>query len=105
MEFQKKLKKYFKDKGISNKSLEPILGYSDVMISRYLNTNKPNYDFIMAVVKSFPDVDLNYLFKDNLNDILNEENQLYEKNEEQLIDEIEINLNKLRLKMTQNRNN
>ena len=100
MDFHKKLKLFFEKKGLNNKELGKILGYSDVMVSRYLNSNKPNYDFLMAVKKNFPDVDLNPLFEEEENNVVKEDRNHYQSNEE-IIDSIEYKLKELRVRLAQ----
>jgi len=50
MDFHKKISFYFEKRGISNKEISKAVGYSETMISRYLNSNKPNYDFIKKLL-------------------------------------------------------
>jgi len=64
MNYQERLKEYFKNKGYKNKELVVILGYSESMISRYLSGVKEiNMGFLQSVITHFPEVDLNYIFK------------------------------------------
>jgi len=105
MDYHKKLKSFFKEKGISNKQLSQRLGYSEVMTGRYLNSNKPNYEFIMALIREFPEIDLNYLFKDFEIEVSEEKDTIQTKNEATLIDEIEMRLGFLKSKMAQNCHN
>lgn len=64
MEFNKKLKEFFKSKELSNKDISKMIPYSEMMVGRYLKGSKPNYDLIMEMIKVWPDIDLNYLYKD-----------------------------------------
>ena len=100
MEFNKRLKHFFESKGLKNKDLEKILGWSDVMVGRYLSINKPNYEFLMAVKRNFPDVDLNYLFEEDENNVVKEDQNHYLSNEA-LIDTIEYKLKELRIRLAQ----
>ena len=102
MDFHEKLREYFINKGVSNKEISSKIGFSETMVGRYLRKNKPNYEFINALVREFPDIDLNYLFKDELENTLNEQNQNYQKSPITLIDEIEIKLHSLKVNLTQN---
>lgn len=103
MDFHEKLKQYLKSTGFSQKELAERLGYSDTMMSRYLSSNKPNYEFLNALIKVFPSIDLNYLFKEEADEILAEGNSVYGKDEVVLIDEIELRLHFLKEVLTQKR--
>lgn len=92
MNINTKLRLFFEAKNISNKELASIINYSEVMVSRYLRINKPNYEFLKAVKDNFPELDLNNLFVDELDLLLKEEDDLYKQDGSILIDEIEINL-------------
>ncbi|WP_271406604.1 helix-turn-helix domain-containing protein [Tenacibaculum soleae] len=87
MGYHQKLQDYFKSKGLKQVDVAKRIGYTKNMISKYLKTNKPNYQFIIAVQEEFPDIDWNYLFKEK-NTV--ENNSLeHKKNATQLINEIE----------------
>ena len=59
-----RLKEYLKLQGYKNKELAVMLGYSEDMISRYLNgINTINMKFLHKVIQKFPNIDLNYIFK------------------------------------------
>lgn len=103
MNFQEKLKLYLKSTGLSQKELGEKLGYSDTMMSRYLNSNKPNYEFLNALIEAFPKINLNYLFKDEIINELAEESAVYTKNELGLVEEIDQRLRLLKEKLTQER--
>jgi len=103
MEFHEKLKQYLKTTGFSQKEVAKKIGYSDSMMSRYLKSNKPNYEFLNALIKVFPDIDLNYLFKDDTEEHLAEGIGPHTKDEVVLIDEIELRLHFLKEVLTQKR--
>ena len=64
--YNEKLHLFFKEKGLKQYEIGELLGYSPTMISRYLKgTDKINADFIVKLVKVFPDVDLQYIFSDD----------------------------------------
>lgn len=105
MGFHKKIKEYFEKQNISNRQIAEVIGYSDVMTGRYLKSSKPNYEFILALKKAYPDIDLNYLFEDDEgNSILNEDGSNY-KNPEVIIDKIDYQLKELRRVLAQNSHN
>jgi predicted transcriptional regulator len=60
-----KLKLFFKGKGLNNTQIAERLGFTPSMTSLYLGKRKLKLEFILAVVREFPDVDLNYVFKDS----------------------------------------
>ncbi len=88
MKYHQKLQDYFKSKGLKQVDVAKRIGYTKNMVSKYLKTNKPNYQFIIAVQKEFPDIDWNYLFKD-AKDVVEEDALEYHKNPNQLLNEIE----------------
>lgn len=66
MGFSAKIKAYLKEKDLNNRDLSKLMdGYSEVMISNYLNSDKWNDNFIKRLLKVFPDMDLNALLKDD----------------------------------------
>ncbi len=101
MRFHEKLTEFFEARKISNKEVAKRINYSEVMISRYLKSSKPNYELISALINEFPEIDLNYLFKENDISKLEEESTIYSKNELILIDEIELRLHTLKEKLAQ----
>ena len=102
MGFHKKIREYFENKGISNKIIAAKIDYSETMVGRYLNKNKPNYDFLNAVVTAFPDIDLNHLFKDESKNVLNEAEDNYTRTNTVIITEIEEKLKELKENMVLN---
>ena len=103
MSFHEKLKQYLKSTGLSQTELAERIGYSQTMTSRYLSSSKPNYEFLNALIKVFPEIDLNYLFKEDADEHLAEGGSTYSKDEVVLIDEIELRLHFLKEILTQKR--
>lgn len=101
MIYHDKLQKYFSDRNISNLEISKLTGYSPSMVSRYLKKSTPNFDFIIAFSKAFPDIDWNYLFKE-VNNNIEEEKAPYIKNPDKIIKEIEIKLKSLKFNLAQN---
>ena len=66
MEYNEKLRLYFKKRGVSQKEAAERLGHAPAMMSRFLSgVSVLDANFIVALVKEFPDVDLKYIFSDN----------------------------------------
>lgn len=96
MYFNQKLKEYFKQKGLKNREIASKLGYSEAMIGRYLSKSKPNYEFILAIIDSYPDVNLNELFKEKDFNVVGEETASYSSNPKSIIAKIEQDLKRLK---------
>lgn len=77
MSYNQNFKDFFDLKGISNRELSRLIGYSETMTGRYLNGQKMPIDFILSIIKVFPDIDLNLIFKNQLSDNLNEPTAIY----------------------------
>ncbi len=102
MEYHEKLRKFFSEKGISQSEAGNRMGYKKSMMSRYLNTATPNMEFIQSLIREWPDVDLNYLFKDQEILLQTEEPaEDYGDRRLQIVDEISEKLNALRKELTQ----
>jgi transcriptional regulator with XRE-family HTH domain len=97
MSYFKKMNEFFKKTGLTQTEIGEKIGYSQIMVGRYLSKNKPNYEFIKAVSKEF-DVDWNYIFKEDSSElrILEEEIKVYKKSPEDLLNELQKNLNELK---------
>ncbi len=102
--YNEKLSKFFKAKGLKQKEVGKILGFSPAMIGRYLHgTANIGSEFILSLSKNFPDVDLNDLFapEDGQN-MVNEAEVIYEKqNMLQDLEEIEHRIHTIRLKLAE----
>ena len=80
MMYHEKLSKFFRDKGLKQKEVGAILGFSSAMIGRYLHgTANIGSEFILSLSKNFPDVDLNDLFAPDEQNLVNEAGAVYEK--------------------------
>lgn len=94
--YHEKLHLFFKEKGLKQYEIGELLGYSPTMISRYLKgTDKINADFIIKLVKEFPDVDLQYIFSDDDRPSASEPKPFYGLNEDTLDKELKIIMNKV----------
>jgi transcriptional regulator with XRE-family HTH domain len=81
--YYEKIREFFREKGLKQREVAEIMGYSETMIGRYFKgTNKVDAVFITLLVEKFPEIDLKYIFtvtKENNLDVLNEPTQVYEK--------------------------
>ena len=65
MRYNEKLHLYFKRQGISQTELGKRLGHSPAMISRFLSgVSTFDANFVAALIREFPDVDLKYIFRE-----------------------------------------
>lgn len=114
MTFKEKIKHIMEIKGINNKDLALKIGVNDSLISKWINKGEASLGFINHLVKIYPDIDLNYLMKDETTNVvykpLFEENIIEEerihyptaKTNKQLVEEIEHNLSQLKKNLAQN---
>jgi transcriptional regulator with XRE-family HTH domain len=66
MKYNEKMRLFFKNKRLSQKEVSEILGPAPAMISRFLNgTSDFGPEFIISLVKAFPDIDLKYIFSED----------------------------------------
>lgn len=103
MGFPEKLKEFFASKGLKkNRDIAKAIGTHEQVLGRWMKSDELSITFIEKLIHNFPEIDLNYLLKNNKEDgelsELNEPSEKYGKlsNEEKLIVEIEEKLNKLR---------
>jgi len=104
--YYEKIREFFKEKGLKQREVAEIMGYSETMIGRYFKgINKVDAVFITLLVEKFPDIDLQYIFTENKgNDlgILNEPTEAYEKTTILSdIGEIETKLNRIKERLIQ----
>ncbi|GGD84902.1 helix-turn-helix domain-containing protein [Planktosalinus lacus] len=93
-----KIKKHLKARGISIKQFAEDLDENRSLVSNYLNDkSKPSVKFLYKTIAYFPDLDLNYLFRDHSE--VSETAPVYETPPEKLIREIEERLNELKLQL------
>lgn len=105
--YNEKLHLFFKEKGLKQYEIGKILGYSPTMIGRYLKgSDKINADFIIKLVKEFPDVDLQYIFSEDDKHTISEPSASYGLNEDTIDKELKIigeKVAKVREYLAQNR--
>lgn len=102
--YNEKLSKFFKAKGLKQKEVGAILGFSPAMIGRYLHgTANIGSEFIISLSKNFPDVDLNDLFAPEIGqNMVNEGGAVYEKrNILNDLEEIEGRIHNIRLRLAE----
>jgi transcriptional regulator with XRE-family HTH domain len=93
MQYNEKLRLYFKKNGISQKEAAERLGHAPAMMSRFLSgVSVLDANFIIALVKEFPDVDLKYIFSEEieLESMVSEPGEDYGIKEENIIGELEL---------------
>jgi transcriptional regulator with XRE-family HTH domain len=108
MGFSKKIKNYFKERGITQRKVGQIMNWNELSVSRAMKSDDLSITFIEKLIEYFPEIDLNYLLKNNKEDgelsEMNEPSEMYKKlsDEEKLIEEIEDRLNKLKTILARN---
>ncbi len=104
MEFNKKVKEYFKSKNLTNRDVSNLMdGYSESMISKILNRDTISNNFIEKLVDKFPDMDMNYMFKDDAQRVESFKNQNENKNRAmELVREIKLKTSELESILAQN---
>lgn len=101
-----KLARFFKAKGLKQKEVGLIMGFSEAMVGRYLNrTAKMSPEFLMSLSRNFPEVDLNDLFAADNGDpnAVNEPNEKYHTTVLSDIGEIEARLQIIKKKLSQSK--
>lgn len=89
MSYNEKINFLFDQTGLTQEEFGELIGMSQVMVSRYLKSNKPNLNFLIAISKHYA-VDYNYLLNDKVSTIdkVEESENFYEKPPLTLIREI-----------------
>jgi hypothetical protein len=110
MSFSKKLNEFFNNKGLTKKrDIAKAIETHEQVYGRWMKSDDISITFIERLTKNFPEIDLNYLLKNNNADenfnVLNEPSEIYLKSseEDKLINEIEGKLNELKEILAQNR--
>jgi transcriptional regulator with XRE-family HTH domain len=101
MELHEKLKEYFLLNKRSIRYVASNVGISETTLSKFLKGNSQlSADALVKVINFFPDIDLNYLFKKDTPDQVNEAPEPY-LNNAAIIKEIERNLSLLKNNLAQ----
>jgi transcriptional regulator with XRE-family HTH domain len=69
MSFNERLSQYFKNKGISQKSVAETMGYKTSYLNHFFRNREPNWELIEKLVHYYPEIDMNFLIKGNVYDI------------------------------------
>jgi transcriptional regulator with XRE-family HTH domain len=98
MDYYKKMTVFFDRKGLTQEEIGEKIGYSQVMVGRYLKSSAPNFQFIIAVSKAFPEIDWNYMFKNNnsVSELINKPQEAYVNLPKLLLEEIDVRLQQLK---------
>lgn len=91
MKYNEKLRVFFKSKNLTQRELSDILGHAPAMISRYLSgESKFGPEFIVSMIKAFPDLDLKYIFSNDKENIVLEPKPFYGLNEDNIDEELKL---------------
>lgn len=99
MSFSVKAKHFFyEEKKLTNRDISKIMdGYSESLISRYLNQDEISKTFIKKIQKYFPDADINFLITDTFSvNTVQEAREVYKSRNMVLLEEIEERFNELK---------
>lgn len=95
MTFKERIKKYFKDRGMTNRDVCLAMdNYSEQLYSRQIAAPELSGALLVSLIKYFPDIDLNYLLKEV--NMIAEDPEKYKLRGEEIIEEIEEKLNELK---------
>lgn len=90
MEFNKMFPRWLKARGLKSKDVGEKMKKSPQVMSKYVNAEKPNIDFVEDLVQAYPDVDLNELLKNEaVINMLNEEREKYKSQALEALEEFE----------------
>jgi len=110
MGFTEKLEEFFKSKGLKRKrDIAKAINTNEQVLGRWLKSNDLSVTFIERLTDKFPDIDLNYLLKNNKENedvfMVKEPSAKYEKVSEEgkIVNEIEEKLKELKEVLAQNR--
>ncbi len=105
MEFGKRVAKLLEDRNLKQKDFATAIGEDPVSVNRYIKGSRPpKVEFINKVIKYFPDVDLNWLFRGKvlfLDEVSEEKATYIPRTPDVIIEHIEENLKELKAKMSQ----
>ncbi|MEC3906848.1 helix-turn-helix transcriptional regulator [Tamlana sp. 2201CG12-4] len=103
MEFEEKLKQLIKSKYSKLGDLAKKLDMNYSQLSQYVNGKKVSIDFLHKIIQEFPEADLNWLLRDDPEDVVNEGEPRYKPvlNNTQIISKIEVLLDDLKNQMPQ----
>lgn len=93
MQYNEKLRLYFKKIGVSQSEVGKRLGHAPAMMSRFLSgASVFDANFIIALVREFPEIDLKYIFSDDIEKLtsVQEPRESYGIKEGDIVDELEL---------------
>ena len=94
-----KIKKHLVEKGITAKNFSEKIKENRTQVNAYLNEKlKPSVVFLYKTSEFFPDLDLNYLFREKKE--LNDVEEVYEKPPDKIIEDIEMKLLEISKRVT-----
>lgn len=95
--YNDKLRLFFKSKGLKQKEVAELLDVSASSLGRYLmGTDNFKPEFLTALIREFPEIDLRYIFGENYNtNMVKEMLPFYGLNDDTIIKELEIIENKV----------
>lgn len=101
-----KLKRLIKTKHKTIGLFAEKIGMNYSQVSQYLNGRQLSIEFIYKIIEEFPEADLNWLLRDNIdhtNAIVSESHPEYKivRNPDQIIDTINVLLGELRSQLPQ----
>jgi transcriptional regulator with XRE-family HTH domain len=93
MNYDEKLRIFFKNKGLTQKKVSEEIGIAPAMISRYINgVSVFPADFLISLVKHYPDIDLQYIFteEEQNTSVVNEQLEHYGFADFNVIEELQL---------------
>tara|TARA_R110002049_G_scaffold206788_6_gene377220 strand:+ start:895 stop:1215 length:321 start_codon:yes stop_codon:yes gene_type:complete len=105
MMFEEKLKQLIKTKYSKLSDLAEKFDMNYTQLSQYVNGKKVSIEFLTKIIKEFPEVDLNWLLREDVSNgnNVNETAESYKAmlSNEQIISKIEVLLEDLKKQMVQ----
>lgn len=102
MTFQEKIIAFIKERKMSQASFANELGVNYTVMNRNIRENNFTTEFMYALAKRYPEIDLNWLFKEDYVSGVNEPGETYGvAKPETLINEIRALLDMLETNLTQ----
>lgn len=98
MNFNEKVQIFFDKKNLSQREVAKMMEYPEQLVSRHMNSDKLSITWIQRLLDVFPDIDMNFLLKDE--NVLNEPGEEYNNRSVVIIDEIEEKIKELKSLVT-----
>lgn len=96
MDFKNKITDFRNSKGLSLQDLAKELDLTYDVMNRNIRNNKITTEFMFAIARRYPEVDLNWLFKEDFITGVSEPGEIYEsKDPKMMISHIRSMLDKL----------